>query len=296
VVRGGRARHRKISGAVIVSTVLGAAFLISTMALVAAMQPRERGAPAHRIDLPEYATVSPGTISLGDTPSTMAPHIPRLGSSTPSGIINLTNWKLTLPIGDDGEPKEVTQPKLAAFRDPRYFHVDPIGDGVVFRAPVGGATTGNSEYPRSELREMTAGGKKQASWSGKSGTHVMTITQAITAVPQGKPQVVAGQIHDDEDDVVMVRLDGSKLYVESDGDQVGVLDPAYRLGTRFTVQIVATPGLIRVTYNGIKTVGLKRSGGDYYFKAGCYTQANDDNSDEGSYGEVVIHALTIQHS
>ncbi|HJR90420.1 MAG TPA: polysaccharide lyase family 7 protein [Aeromicrobium sp.] len=281
----------------IVSTVLAAAICTSVVAVVLALQPRAVGGPAPRIDRPESATAPPRTttISLDDTPSTMAPHIPRLGSSTPAGIINLTNWKLTLPTGDD-DAAEIKQPKLMQFRDPRYFHVDPIGAGVVFRAPVGGATTGNSEYPRSELREMTAGGKKEASWSGESGTHVMTISQAITAVPQGKPQVVAGQIHDAEDDVIMVRLNGSKLFVESDGRQVGVLDPAYRLGTRFTVQIVATPGRIRVTYNGIKTVGMERDGGDYYFKAGCYTQANDDNSDEGSYGEVVIHALTVQHS
>jgi poly(beta-D-mannuronate) lyase len=266
------------------------------VALVQALQPQTYTGSAPSIDLPADATAPPGTtISLRDIPATMPPHIPRLSSSTPSGIINLSNWKLTLPTGDD-EPTEITQPKLAAFRDPRYFHVDSLGDGVVFRAPVGGTTTGNSKYPRSELREMTSGGKKQASWSGDSGTHVMTITQAITALPEGKPQVVAGQIHDDEDDVVMIRLEGSKLFVESDGNQVGVLDPAYRLGTRFTVQIVVSGGRIRVTYNGIKTVGLERDGDGYYFKAGCYTQANDDTSDDDSYGEVVINALTVQHS
>ena len=292
----GRARRGRLSGRVIVSTVLAAAICTSTVAVVLALQPRAIGGSAPGIDLPG-STATPRTtrISLDGIPSTMAPRIPRLGSSTPAGIINLTNWKLTLPSGDD-EAAEIKQPKLMQFRDPRYFHVDAIGDGVVFRAPVGGATTGNSEYPRSELREMTAGGKKEASWSGDSGTHVMTISQAITAVPQGKPQVVAGQIHDDEDDVIMVRLNGSKLFVESDGREVGVLDPAYRLGTRFTVQIVATQGRIRVTYNGIKTVGMEHDGSDYYFKAGCYTQANDDNSDEGSYGEVVIHALTVQHT
>ena len=290
-----RARRGRLSGRVIVSTVLAAAFSVSIVALVFAMQPQTAGGPAPTIDVPEYASTSPSSISLNDTPATMAPHLPRLASSTPSGIINLANWKLTLPTGDD-EPEEIKQPKLAAFRDPRYFHVDAVGDGVVFRAPVGGATTANSEYPRSELREMTAGGKKEASWSGESGTHVMTINQAITAVPDSKPEVVAGQIHDEEDDVVMVRLNGTKLFVESDGRQVGVLDPAYRLGTRFTVQIVATPGLIRVTYNGIKTVGLERDGSDYYFKAGCYTQANEDTSDDNSYGEVVIHSLTVQHS
>lgn len=290
-----RSRRGRLSGRVIVSAVLASAFTMSMVALVLAMQPQTVGGAAPTINLPQYATASPGTVRLGDTPSTMVPHIPRLNSSIPGGIINLANWKLTLPTGGD-EPKEVAQPKLTQFRDPRYFDVDATGDGVVFRAPVGGATTGNSDYPRSELREMTAGGKKQASWSAKSGTHVMTITEAITALPQGKPEVVAGQIHDDEDDVAMLRLNGRKLFVEADGKQVGVLDPAYNLGTRFTAQFVVTPGLIRVTYNGIKTVGLERKGSDYYFKAGCYTQANDDNADEDSYGEVVINALTVQHS
>ena len=291
-----RARRGRLRRRIIVSTVLAAAFGTSIAALVFAMQPRASGGPAPRIDLPQEASASPspGSISLGAA-STMAPRIPRLNSSIPGGIINLSTWKLTLPTGDD-EPEEITQPKLAEFRQEPYFHVTPFGDGVVFRAPVGGTTTANSEYPRSELREMTGGGKKQASWSGESGTHVMTINQAITALPSGKSEVVAGQIHDDEDDVVMVRLHGNKLFVESDGRQLGVLDPAYQLGTRFTVQFVATPGLIRIAYNGIKAVDLKRDGDGYYFKAGCYTQANEDNSDEGSYGEVVIYALTVQHS
>ena len=289
-----RARRGRLSRRIIVSTVLVSAFSLSIVALTFAMRPPAIGGPAPTIDVPQEASASPNSINLG-APSTMVPRIPRLASEMPAGVINLTNWKLTLPIGGD-DAAEVTQPELAQFRDPRYFDVDALGAGVVFRAPVGGATTGNSEYPRSELREMTAGGKKQASWSGESGTHVMTINQAITALPTGKPEVVAGQIHDDEDDVVMVRLHGSKLFVEADGRQVGVLDPAYRLGTRFTVQLLATGGTIRVTYNGIKTVSLDHDGDGYYFKAGCYTQANEDNGGEGSYGEVVIHALTVQHS
>ena len=161
-----RARRSRLRRRLIVSTVLVAALGLSTAALVIAMRPPVSGGQAPKIDLPQYASASatPGSTSLG-APSTMIPRIPRLSSDVPAGIINLTNWKLTLPTGDD-EPVEVTQPELTQFRDPRYFHVDPVGDGVVFRAPVGGATTGNSEYPRSELREMTASGKKQASWSG----------------------------------------------------------------------------------------------------------------------------------
>lgn len=230
-------------------------------------------------------------------PGTVPAAVPSVLNTMPSGIINLTDWKLTLPNGDDDdEPAEVSQPRLSTFTDPRFFHVDTVGQGVVFRAQSGGATTANSSYPRSELREMTNGGKSEAKWSSKSGTHVMTITEAITALPRKKPEVVAGQIHDSEDDVIMIRLNGSKLFVESDGDVVGVLDPAYVLGTRFTVQIVASDGRIQVTYNGLKTVSLKRSGSGFYFKAGCYTQSNEDDDDGKVFGEVVIYALSVQHS
>jgi poly(beta-D-mannuronate) lyase len=166
---------------------------------------------------------------------------------------------------------------------------------VVFRANAGVATTDGSDDPRSELREMIDGGKKEAAWSNASGDHIMTITQAITAVPPRKPQVVAGQIHDDEDDVVMIRLEKSRLLVEADGDEVGVLNPAYSLGTKFTVQIRATPAGIKITYDGKTSVMYDKVGGDFYFKAGCYTQSNTDEDAPDAAGEVVIYDLKVQH-
>jgi poly(beta-D-mannuronate) lyase len=125
----------------------------------------------------------------------------------------------------------------------------------------------------------------------------LTVTEAITAVPKVKPHVVAAQIHDGEDDVVMIRLEKNRLFVEADGDEVGVLDPAYVLGTRFTVELRATSSGIRVTYNGSKSVTYDKVGSGYYFKAGCYTQSNVDKGDKASaYGEVVIYALTVKHT
>jgi hypothetical protein len=169
--------------------------------------------------------------------------------------------------------------------------------GVAFRAPVGGATTGNSSYPRSELREMSADGQHEAGWTNATGRHVMTINQAITATPQVKPHVVAGQIHDAEDDVVMIRLEGRRLFVESDGDDVGLLDPAYRLGTRFTVSIAADPTGIQVVYDESRSVHVHKVGRGWYFKAGCYPQSNPDRGDRASaFGEVVIYALIVQHT
>ncbi|MBI4033502.1 polysaccharide lyase family 7 protein [Candidatus Saccharibacteria bacterium] len=218
---------------------------------------------------------------------------------TPGTVLNLANWKLTLPVdtAHAGIPDEISQPELATFILSPYFQLNPARSGVVFRANVDGATTIGSQYPRSELREMTNGGKQPASWSSTSGTHTMTIRQVITHTPSVKPDVVAGQIHDASDDVVMVRLKNRHLFIEADGKDIGALDDNYSLGGVFTVQLVATDGHIKALYNGIQKVDYLKSGSGYYFKAGCYTQSNTSKGDSsGEYGEVVIYNLQVSHS
>jgi hypothetical protein len=225
----------------------------------------------------------------------------------PGDVLDLTNWKLTLPVGDEpDEADEVEQPALAGFQLAPFFRVDPTGKGVAFRAHVSGATTSGSGYPRSELREMTDGGSDEASWSNESGVHVMTLSAAITATPKEKPEVSLAQIHGEDDVVAMVRLERDRLFVERDGEDVGELDDAYKLGTQFTLKLRATPAGIRVTYNGSKVVEYDEVGDDNFFKAGCYTQASnkpqdDDREDQkydkpDAYGEVVIYALDVRHS
>ena len=85
-----------------------------------------------------------------------------------------------------------------------------------------------SGYPRSELREMTSSGSANASWSTTSGTHTMEIRQAITHLPVVKPHVVAGQIHDAGDDVIVCRLEGSKLFIDQNGVNGPVLTTNYQ--------------------------------------------------------------------
>jgi len=236
--------------------------------------------------------------SDGDSGDDEGSSDPGTSDGVPARVLNLTNWKLTLPIGKSAHSAtEVKQPALNTYQNAAAFHLDAAGKGVVFRANAGGATTSGSTYPRSELREMKNGGKDEASWSSKSGQHVMTVTEAITATPAAKPHVVAAQIHDAEDDVVMVRLEKNRLFVEADGDDVGVLNADYVLGTKFTVELRATSSGIRVTYNGSRVVNYNKSGSGYYFKAGCYTQSNVDRGDKAAaYGEVVIYALQVQHT
>ena len=219
----------------------------------------------------------------------------------PADVLDLADWKLTLPIGSreaPDEPLEIFQPELATYSIDPWFRLDDTGTGVLFQANAGGVTTDNSGYPRSELREMQNGGMDNADWSTTVGVHTMTITQAITHLPEAKPHVVAGQIHDSEDDVVMIRLEDTHLFVEGGGEELGDLEPDYVLGTPFTVQLRAADGVIDVYYEdmGTPAVSVIRDAEGCYFKAGAYTQSNlEQGDDEAAYGEVVITELVVTH-
>lgn len=221
----------------------------------------------------------------------------------PSAAVDLTNWKLTLPIGSASEPDkaiEIKHPHLPADQS-EFFRRTEDNSGIAFKAHTAGATTSGSSYPRSELREMTDAGDEKADWDSTLGEHVMTVTGAITHLPDRKPHVVAAQIHDAEDDIVMVRLENKHLFVEADGDPVGTLDSNYQLGTRFTVAIRANADGVKVSYNGTPKVNYDKAGKHWYFKAGCYTQASSKVDPTSSkygtgYGEVVIYALTVKHT
>ena len=221
----------------------------------------------------------------------------------PAALLDLRNWKLTLPADSDGNAKadEITQPALATYASDAYFHINNTNDGVIFTAPVGGATTSGSSYPRSELREMTNNGADQASWDSTTGSHSMTIRQAITHLPATKQHVVAGQIHDANDDVIMVRLENKRLFIESNGDEIGLLTDNYVLGTEMTITITATAAGIAVNYQSsgrsaaLQFGNLKGSG--WYFKAGCYTQSNPTTGDDPTdYGQVIIYDLSVAHT
>jgi hypothetical protein len=245
-------------------------------------------------------TTSPTTTTVT---STTAPT--QSGTQYPAQILNLTNWKETLPIGPSENPTEIKQPALATFKSDPWFIVSPGGQGVRFRAPVSGVTTDGSTYPRSELREMTNNGQSNASWSTSSGTHTMTIDQAITALPQGKKHVVAGQIHDSKDDVIVIRLEEKKLFVDIGGDDGATLTSNYVLGTRFTVKFEVKDGKTSIYYNGSSTPAetITKPYSGAYFKAGAYTQSNCSTEKSNgnapcsntNYGEVVIYDLKVTH-
>ncbi len=229
-------------------------------------------------------------------------------AAIPSDVLDLKCWKLTMPYAKEGakKPLEIFQPDLAGFVDTNCFFIHPSGDAVVFRAHCTEITTKNSSYPRCELREMTGRKnpkqykyKEKASWGTADGSlHRMEAELAITVLPPVKSHVVCAQIHDANDDLMMmIRLEGRKLFVERNKVGDVLLDPDYELGTRFTVKIEAADGHVRVFFNGEQKMDWEKTKNRCYFKAGCYTQSNTAKGDlPTSYGEVIIYKLKVEHS
>ncbi|MEU4447703.1 polysaccharide lyase family 7 protein [Actinosynnema sp. NPDC050801] len=224
--------------------------------------------------------------------------------SRPAQVLDLTNWKITLPVDDPAkpgpQPLDVKQPALDDYSIDPWFVVDKRCKGVLFRSAVNGVTTANSKNPRSELREMTEDGATEFRWSPVSGTHTLVIDQAITHLPNDRPHVVAGQIHDGGDDVSVFRLEGTRLYLtRGDDTHHKLITDDYRLGTRFQAKFVVTGGAARAYYNGVFQDEIPVPADGAYFKTGAYTQANCGNSapcDESNYGQVIVYRVHVRHT
>ncbi|GAA4951909.1 polysaccharide lyase family 7 protein [Algibacter agarivorans] len=87
--------------------------------------------------------------------------------------INLNNWKVTLPIG---KPDEVKPPEILDYATNEtlkpFFYNDSINGALVFYT-YPGASTANSSYSRTELRELinpNDGGK--TNWTFAQGGHM----------------------------------------------------------------------------------------------------------------------------
>ena len=88
--------------------------------------------------------------------------------------IDLSEWKVTLPIADtDGSPIEIFPPAISNYATNTilqpFMYNDSTDGSIVFYTYNGGATTTNSSYPRTELRELMGGGDGKTNWTFAQG-------------------------------------------------------------------------------------------------------------------------------
>ena len=83
--------------------------------------------------------------------------------------IDLSHWKVTIPAGD---PAEVAPPEILDYANnealKKYMYNDSLRGALVFYA-VPNATTANTKYSRSELREQMEPGSNKVNWTFKQG-------------------------------------------------------------------------------------------------------------------------------
>ncbi|MEU3862996.1 polysaccharide lyase family 7 protein [Streptomyces sp. NPDC028722] len=222
--------------------------------------------------------------------------------AAPGGSIDLSNWQLQEPVGSPGSPATVSPARLQGGFQDAYFYTDSDG-ALTFWSPEKGVTTPNSDYPRSELREVNGDGSS-ADWP-LSGTHRMSATLRVVSVTS---RVCVGQIH--------LGSGGSstkpllELYYEANGDIVlGTENSAaggqtrhpvghVPVGEKWSYTIGVSGGdTIDVTVDGSTThypVADSFKSYKQYFKAGAYNQSASDSGTNGA--KVAFYALAVSHS
>lgn len=223
----------------------------------------------------------------------------------PGGNFDLSVWELQEPVGSPGSPTTISSSRLqgaGGYQD-AYFFTDGSDGAMTFWAPEKGVTTPNSNYARSELREMNADGSA-ADWP-LAGTHRMNATLRVVSVTSN---VCVGQIHLGSGGTSTKPL--IELYYHANGDIVAGVENSpdggqtthtvghAGVGTTWNYTIGVSGGdTIDLTVNGSTTYyAIPSSFNPYrqYFKAGSYNQSSSDSTTNGA--RVAFYALTVAHS
>ncbi len=226
-------------------------------------------------------------------------------SKAPGGNFDLGIWELQEPVGSPGSPTTIPSSQLEGsngFQD-SYFYTDTRDGAMTFWAPEKGVTTPNSNYARSELREMNRDGSA-ADWS-LSGSHKLSATLRVVSVTSN---VCVGQIHLGSGGTSTKPL--IELYYHSNGDIVAGTENSpdggqtthnvgnVSIGKTWTYTIAVSGGnTIDLTVNGSTThYSIPSSFDAYkqYFKAGSYNQSSSDSTTNGA--KVGFYGLTVSHS
>jgi Alginate lyase len=238
---------------------------------------------------------APPTSSPPPADSTEPPPPPPLSAG-----ISLDGWKLSIPEENDDGDASTIEP--AALKSP-WLTAAPDG-GLTFWAPASGATTKNSDNPRTELDSLT---------NFKAGTGPRTLTASVTLlqVPQDGGGIILGQIHGADDissvPFVMLRFEDGQVRVVVKKKQSGSSSNKYPLlnnvglNSRFdftitdlgngTMAFSATRG--SDTHQVVAPIPAPFEGQTVRFQAGDYQQSGDPGGAQDG-GRVIFHRLTEQ--
>lgn len=266
------------------------------------------------------------------------------GPKTDGGTINynladidLSSWKVTLPIPRaDGRPLEVEPPEILDYATnstlaPFMYNDSTDGSIVFYTYPE--ATTKNSSYSRTELREQMVPGSNHTNWTFKQGGYIrgtLSVPEISTDSDGNPHRAMVMQIHGrltdeqrdliGEDDnnappVLKIYWQFGKVYVRT--KQLKDINASYEdmlsttawtddsgtyfsreVGTeKFTLEVVANESGMTITMDDEETLVYD---GIHMEKWGVfenYFKAGNYlvTRDEGAYARVKYYELEISH-
>jgi len=265
--------------------------------------------------------------------------------SNPNAVdIDFSNWKVTLPVDKDnnGSPDEYKPDQLrnGAYRSLNaldgFMYDDTDKEGIIFHVKYdgAGATTTNSPYPRTELRELINPSNSRENWNIASGG-VMKLRSQVKAVSDNggtgsldKDRFIVAQIHGiiNPQDVQRLNLSsdaappllkmqwrdgemyaykktlrdesttGDDLYSKSDAIWG---DISYNFGEvgyePFDIEIKASAGRIDVTVNGVSHTFQDVSLAKWKFDSYFKAGVYMQSTDPASFATVKLYDLEVSH-
>jgi hypothetical protein len=117
--------------------------------------------------------------------------------------IDLSNWSVTVPAErEDGKPLVVEPPEILNYATNQqirpYMYTDSIRGAIVFYAEPTKATTPNSKYSRSELREQMVPADNNVNWTFADGAYMrgkLSVDQVSREASGKYHRVIIMQIH-----------------------------------------------------------------------------------------------------
>lgn len=224
-------------------------------------------------------------------------------AGSPASLLNIGSsggyWNLGIGY-PSGHVDKSPQQLLDGFSEAPYFYITSDGLRVHFQVPMnGGKTSANTKYPRSELREYKSDNVTKASWSGSSGTHIMSgVTRVIHMAPI-KQEMVIAQIHDGSDDTLQIRVEGTTWRASINGTESSTVLGTFSWGTDVAWEIRVASGTLTIKINGTTKITTSPGyGSGQYFKVGCYAQQNstDQANDPTDYASCELRDLVVSHA
>ena len=247
--------------------------------------------------------------------------------------IDLNNWKVTLPIG---KPTEVAPPEILDYATNEtlkpFFYNDSIKGALVFYT-YPNASTANSAYSRTELREQLVPGSNKTNWSfsqgGKmkgtleiaemskdvNGDYYRTIIMQIHGILTDAQKALIGAADNNAPPMLKIYWVNGKvrvktkelkdlnatetemLHEEAWGDDDGYTFPEYVGFDKFTLEVKVSQGRMEVILNDKESIVYENIHMQKWEIFQNYFKAGNYfvSKDKESFSKVKYYELEVTH-